>query len=205
MGLGLRLLSVWTPRGLLLRELAVLDGRTTRALDGLVATHAPAAVATLAPHAPPSSGSLEERRDAMATAHEARIAALTAAVGRERAVNLARVELFRVGLEVGGEARARLGVGDSAEDLVRAARVLYRVLGIEFRVERHGAGGWVMRVDRCALARRYSDATCLALSATDEGVVRGLDPRASMAFEERLAAGAPACVARIHLREADRP
>jgi len=204
-GLALRLLSAWTPRRVLLRELAVLDGRTTRALDGLVARHAPGSVASLAPHAPAASGSLEDRRDAMAAAHEARIAALAAAVGRERAVNLARETLFRVGLEVGEEARARLGVGGTVEDLVRAARVLYRVLGIEFHVEGHGPGGWVMRVDRCALARRYSDATCLALSAADEGVIRGLDPRASMAFEERLAAGAPACVARIHMGEGAGP
>lgn len=205
MGLALRLLSAWTPRRVLLRELGTLDERTTRALDGLLERHAPGAVSSVGPRAPPAGDGLEDRRDAMAAAHEARIAALTAAVGRERAVNLARETLFRVGLELGGEARERLGVGDSVGDLVRAARVLYRVLGIDFHIERHGAGGWVMRVDRCALASRYSDGTCLALSAADEGVVRGLNPRASLAFEERLAGGAPACVARIHLGEAPRP
>jgi hypothetical protein len=203
MSLRLRALAKRTPERVLAKELSRVDELTTAALDGLLERHAPGALARLGPRPEGSGADLEGRRDSMAAAHEARVKALVDAVGRERAVNLAREELFRVGIRLGEEARARLGVGDALEDLVLAAKVLYRVLGIEFRVEREGSGGAVIRVDRCALAQRYSDDTCLALSATDEGVVNGLNPRVTMVFEERLTAGAPECVARLHIGDVE--
>ncbi len=203
MSLTLRVLAKKTPERVLLQELARVDELTTAALDGLLERHAPGALAGLRPRPDTPPTDLDGRRRAMASAHEARISALVSALGRERAVNLAREELFRVGIQLGEEARSRLGVGAGLEDLVLAARVLYRVLGIEFDVERSDEGGAVLRVDRCALAARYSEETCLALSATDEGVVRGLNPRVTMAFEERLTAGAPACVARLHIGDVE--
>jgi hypothetical protein len=203
MSLKLRALARRTPERVLVQELARVDELTTGALDGLLERHAPGALAGLGPRSSGPSAGLGERRDAMAAAHEARVSALAGAVGRERAVNLAREELFKVGIRLGEEARDRLGVGEGLEDLVLAAKVLYRVLGIEFEVERSGSDGAVIRVDRCALAARYSDDTCLALSATDEGVVHGLNPRVTMVFEERLTTGAPACVARLHIGDVE--
>jgi hypothetical protein len=203
MSLRLQVLARKTPERVLAEELARVDELTTAALDGLLERHAPGVLAGLGQRTFGPAAGIEERREAMASAHEARVKALTGAIGRERAVNLAREELFSVGIRLGEEARARLGVGEGLEDLVLAAKILYRVLGIEFQVERSDPSGAVIRVDRCALAARYSDDTCLALSATDEGVVHGLNPQVTMVFEERLTAGAPRCVARLHIGDVE--
>jgi hypothetical protein len=83
-----------------------------------------------------------------------------------------------------------------------AARILYRVLGIRFRAEWRTPDEATVRIDRCALARGYSPEACLALSATDAGVVAGLWPGARLEFDERITEGKKACIARLSLREA---
>jgi hypothetical protein len=199
MGLRLRLASLWLPGPLLVRELERIAERTTAALDSLLEDHAPESLREIRRvEETPATGSLEQRRAAMAVAQNARVEALVGAIGREEAIRLGRSSLHEVGVGLGREVRRRLGVGDDPMDLVRAARLLYRVLGIGFRVEWQGGDKAVLLVDRCALAESYSDEACLVLSAVDEGVVRGLSPRLGMSFEERIAAGAPRCVACIN-------
>jgi hypothetical protein len=72
------------------------------------------------------------------------------------------------------------------------------VLGIDFEVK-NTEKGIVLVVNRCQLAGHYSPDTCLVLSATDEGVVQGLNPHLSMRFHKRMAAGSPCCLAPITL------
>ncbi len=206
MTVKLRLLSIWTPRRILIRELDRVAALTTGALDGLLRERAPGRrVADI-----PLGGSLEERRAAMAANQRARVAALVEALGAEEAVRAGREALFPVGERLGREARGRLGVGDGFGDLVRAAKVLYRVLGINFDIAREGPGagtesepesepGATLLVDRCALSEHYTREACLILSAADEGVVRGLNPAMGMEFRERITEGAPKCVAQLRL------
>lgn len=196
MSVRLRLASIWMPRYIMVREIERIRASTDAALDALLAEHALAAVKEDAV----SSRRLEERRAAMARGHDRKVRALIEGVGREKAILLGREALFRTGLALGREARHRLGVKDTEDDLLRAAGVLYRILGIEFTVVA-GPGGDRMEVTCCALSAHYSLEACEILSAVDEGTVTGLSPRASMRFERRITDGSPRCVARIDLRE----
>jgi hypothetical protein len=179
------------------REVERIRSRTDAALDALLAERVPG-VQKDEPVEPVRG--LEGRRAAMARGHEWRVQALIGAMGREEAIRLGREALFRTGLALGEEARGRLGVKDTRADLLRAAGVLYRVLGIEFVVV-PGPQGDRMEVVRCALSRHYSHEACLILSAVDEGAVSGLSPRAAMRFEERITNGSPRCLAKIDFRE----
>ncbi|MCX6649029.1 MAG: L-2-amino-thiazoline-4-carboxylic acid hydrolase [Candidatus Bathyarchaeota archaeon] len=143
-------------------------------------------------------GSINERRAAMASNHNALVKALIDGIGEDKAVEIGRAALFKVGQDLGEEARIRFSVGDSLEDLILAARVMYKVLGIDFDV--HGGGKELtIEIDRCALSETYSEITCMVTSAADEGVVRGLNPSVRMRFETRITSGYPTCVARIKI------
>lgn len=189
----LRLLSLYMPRSLMAREVDRIRARTFAAMDELLISHG-VKVPTGGPM--PAGMGVEGRRADMALGHRMRAEALVEALGEERAVALARDALFKTGVELGKDARERLRMDGSAEDLVRAAKVMYRVLGIDLSLY-DSPEGKRMEVHRCALARHYTSATCRMLSAVDEGTVTGLDPRAEMRFQERITGGAPRCVAAI--------
>lgn len=196
MSLKLLLASLWTPQYVLIRELDRVAEVTNRTLNELLTEHAPSVRDTSkVEHL--SGKTLEERRASMAEGHSLRVKALMNAVGVEKAISLGRESMFKAGVQLGQEARRRLQVGKGMKDLVRAARIMYRVLGIEFRVEWESTGGAIMRVSRCALSDHYSAEICMILSAADEGVVRGLNPGVGMRFTERITSGSPVCVACI--------
>lgn len=197
MSLKLWLASMWTPQGALLSMLDRVERATTAALDALVAKHAPGKVAGPEGAGAGRGAGLERRRSAMALAHNARVKALVEALGRDRAVEAGREALFPVGKRLGEEARSELSVGDGPGDLERAARLLYRALGIDFSIAMGADGTMTMRVHRCALAAGYSAEACEILSAADEGVVAGLNPKYAMRFEERMTSGNAECRARI--------
>jgi len=124
---------------------------------------------------------------------------LASAIGHEEAVNLGREALFMVGQNLGKQARSRLGVGDSPNDLTKAAKILYRVLGIEFHLQWHDQSNATVIIDKCALAQQYSELTCEVLSATDEGVIKGLQPNLTMKFSKYMTSGCKNCRADINL------
>ncbi len=66
---------------------------------------------------------------------------------------MGREALFKVGIQLGRKNRERLGVGDSPRDLVKAAKIMYRVLGIDFSVEWLGPEQGILTVDRCAFSK----------------------------------------------------
>ncbi|MFP4196842.1 MAG: hypothetical protein ACLFS6_04225 [Methanomassiliicoccales archaeon] len=94
---------------------------------------------------------------------------------------------------VGRWAGKRLKVRTCMGDLLMAARIMYRVLGIDFEV----LGGRTMRVNRCSPSRWYSPASCRIMSAVDEGVLSGICPPARMVFERGMTEGHPYCLANI--------
>ncbi len=197
MSLKLRLLSIYTPKFLLRRELEDLDLRTTAALQTLLKEQDPKATDS---RIESRQNSLEKKREAMAWTHNQLVKELVDAVGREKAIQLGRKRLFQVGKEIGERAGKRLGVSDSLEDMIRAARIMYKVLGIEFDVLKDEKGTKMM-VYQCALSQYYSADACAVLSAADEGVVQGLNPRIEMRFVDRMTSGNRNCVARIDLAE----
>ena len=137
----------------------------------------------------------------MAQTHVKLVEKLEATLGHEKAVTLGREALFLVGENLGKQTHNRLGIGDNSNDLTKAAKILYRVLGIDFHIEWLDKSNAKVVIDRCALAEHYSKLTCEVLSATDEGVIKGLQPNAQMQFREYMTSGCKKCKADIHFNE----
>jgi hypothetical protein len=194
--------SLWLPPWTVRRELERVAVATTSVLDSLLDQHLPGALEAIRRDELPQRGSLRRRRMALASAHAVRVARLVELRGREEGIGEARRALFVAGVALGKEARQRLGIRQTRYELLSAARILYRVLGICFRAEWRTPDEATVRIDRCALARGYSPEACLALSATDAGVVAGLWPGARLEFDERITEGRRACIARLSLPEA---
>ncbi len=201
MNLRLAAASLWLPPWTVRRELDRVATATTSVLDSLLEEHLPGALGVTRRDELPQRGSLRRRRFALAAAHTVRVAHLVELLGREDGIGQARRALYDAGVTLGVEARGRLGVGEDRRDLLRAARILYHVLGIRFRAEWRTPGEATVRIDRCALAVGYTPEACLALSATDAGVVAGLWPGARLEFDERITEGKRACIARLSLPE----
>jgi hypothetical protein len=194
--------SLWLPPWTVRRELERVAAATTSVLDSLLEQRLPGALQTIRRDELPQRGSPSRRRAALAAAHTVRVARLVELLGREEGIGEARRALFDAGVALGEEARRRLGIRQTRYELLCAARILYRVLGIRFRAEWRTRDEATVRIDRCALARGYSPGACLALSATDAGVVAGLWPGARLEFDERITEGKKACIARLSLPEA---
>jgi len=196
--LNLLLASVWLPSYMQKSEFDRAAAMTTDALRSLLEQVAPSELQKVSMQIKTPSGSIEKRRAVMAANHRLLLKALYDGVGHDRAVELGRETLFKVGVSLGEESRKRLGVGDSVKDLMMAARVMYGVLGIRFTFKEEG-GDHQMEVHWCALSEHYTELTCTVLSAVDEGVFRGLNPRASMSFERKITSGFPTCTACIRI------
>ena len=193
MSIRLKIASFWLPDFILKRELDNVAMKTIGGLDDLLKQYVPGKIAI---NNEILRGSLEERRSIMANAHNKRVKILIQELGNEKAVKIGRNVMFEVGYKLGQEARRKLGARNSFEDLELAARILYKVLGIEFKIENKD-GNMIMMVNRCALSKYYSPESCMILSAADEGVVRGLNENMGMQFKERITEGAHECIACI--------
>ena len=199
MGLRLLILDWWTPKSIIRKELANVSDLTITALQSIVAQYAPQEL--VANTKQRTSTSIKEQRADMAQTHVKLVEKLEAALGHEKAVTLGREALFLVGENLGKQTRNRLGIGNSSNDLTKAAKILYRVLGIDFHLEWLDKSNAEVFIDRCALAEHYSKLTCEVLSATDEGVIKGLQPNAKLQFKEYMTSGCRKCKADIHLNE----
>jgi hypothetical protein len=93
---------------------------------------------------------------------------------------------------LGESFRRQLGVR-TRSDALRAARIAYRMIGIDLRVDPSGA----VAVDRCAFAARYSPQVCRVMSSFDDGLIAGLTQGGRLTFSERITEGRPMCLARI--------
>ncbi len=200
MGLRLRILSWWTPNYILQKELANVSNQTTTALKMLLQS-APTENSTETQKAK----NIQAQRAAMAQTHVKLVEVLVTKLGYEKAVTEAREALFLVGESLGKQARSSLGVGDSPQDMTRAAKILYRVLGIDFHLEWIDDTHATAVIDHCALAQQYSKLTCEVLSATDEGVIKGLQPNVTMKFKEYLTSGCNNCRANIQFGHEETP
>jgi hypothetical protein len=201
MGLRLRFLYWWTPNFVIKRELANLSNQTTVALQKLLTTYTPQQKTF--DNQSLSSKGVKEQRAAMARTHTRMVEALTAAIGHDKAVMLGREALFAVGLELGRQTRSKLGVGESPADLIKTSKILYRILGIDFHIEWQDQSNAVAVIERCALAEQYSKLTCEVLSATDEGVIAGLQPNVKMKFQEYITGGCANCRASINFKQTE--
>jgi hypothetical protein len=194
---------MWTPNYLIQRELRNLNDKTIDALTTLLAAYAPQQYHVGTKQQ--TVKSVREQRASMAQTHAKLVEALEAAVGHDKAVALGRKALFNVGLALGKQARSKLGVGDSQSDLIKASRILYRVLGISFYIEWIDETNAVAVIDHCALSEQYSKLTCEVLSATDEGVISGLQPNVKMRFTQYITDGCQNCRANLNFKKEENP
>lgn len=195
MNIPLKIASLWLPDFILKKELDNVAIKTIDGLNDVLKQYAPEKIIDKKDEV--LKGSLEKRRAIMTKAHNRRVKALIEELGYENAIKFGREAMFKVGYQLGRDARMKLGVGDDFKDLELAARVLYKILGIEFKMENKG-GNIVMVVNRCALSKYYTREACMVLSAADEGVVSGLNENVDMQFKERITEGASECIACIN-------
>jgi hypothetical protein len=104
--------------------------------------------------------------------------------------------LRNAGFSFGAGLRRELGIR-SRSDVMEAARLLYRFIGIDFRGEADGR----IVIRRCLFSGFYSPEACLLMSALDDGVVAGLAGGGSLVFTGRITGGGPACEARFFFPE----
>lgn len=197
MSIKLKIASLWLPNFILKKELDNVATNTIKGLNDVLNKYAPWKMEEILNEDEILTGTIEERRSIMARAHNNRVKALIEEIGYEEAVKIARKSMFEVGYQLGQDARRRLGVGDDFEDLQIAAKILYKVLGIEFKIENR-EGNIIMIVNRCALSKYYTREACVVLSAADEGVVHGLNENLSMKFKEKITDGSSECIACIN-------
>lgn len=197
MSIKLKIASLWLPDFILKKELDNVAINTIEGLNNVLNKYAPWKMEEILKEDEVLTGTIEERRAIMARAHNNRVKVLIEEFGYEEAVKVARKSMFEVGYQLGQDARRRLGVGDDFKDLQIAAKILYNVLGIEFKIENR-EGNIIMIVNRCALSKYYTREACVVLSAADEGVVHGLNENLSMKFKERITDESSECMACIN-------
>jgi hypothetical protein len=119
-----------------------------------------------------------------------------ATVAGERPADLAALErrLYRAARGLGGRLRLQLGVRTPAE-VMAAARIIYRQLGIDF----HGSPDGEIVIPRCFFASVYTPRVCALVSALDRGLLAGLAGGGELRFAHRLTEGA--CCCRAHFEK----
>jgi hypothetical protein len=200
MGLRLLILGWWTPKYIIRKELKNISDQTTTALKALLSKNTIKEFNIENQKQQPAK-SIKQQRTVMAQTQSKLVETIEAAIGREETVRLGREAMFSVGQELGKQTRVKLGISDNPKDLTKAAKILYRVLGIEFHLEWLDNSNAKAIIDRCALAEQYSKLTCEVLSATDEGVIKGLQPNVTMKFGEFMTSGCKNCRADIQFNE----
>lgn len=191
MNIKLRLLSIWTPKFILKRELKRTSHLTIEYLDQLLKQNG-----IPLSQEEPIKGNLEEIRAHMGSIHDQRVASLIKILGREKAIEQGKPKMYAAGLKLGHEARELLNI-ESIEDAFAAAKILYKVLGIEFNIK-YEQKNIILYINSCALAEQYSAETCIIMSSADKGILKGLNEGLDMEFIDRITTGAEKCKACIN-------
>lgn len=193
MGIRLRILSRWTPNFIIKQELSRTNNMTNSYLNQLISAHGGSP-----PEIDPLVGNIEERRKKMAMEHNLRVKILTGIAGEEKAISEGRKKMFEAGLLLGKHAKNVLGVNENNEDAVKAAKILYNVLGIDFSLE-ISDDNIILWVTSCALSKYYTPQTCNILSYADKGVLKGLNKNMDLEFVEKITSGSKRCKGCINI------
>jgi hypothetical protein len=100
--------------------------------------------------------------------------------------------VFEVSFGYGKWLRRVFGIA-STQDVMAAARLVYRGIGIDF--EGTARGEVVIR--SCYFSRFYSPEVCRAMSALDAGLLAGLSNGRRLVFSQRITEGNPCCRANL--------
>lgn len=115
--------------------------------------------------------------------------------GCERASEVEAVEqrLYRNAAELGQLSRRLLRLG-TVQDVMAIARVLYRILDIDFQGDARGE----VVINSCYFSRFYSSQVCRLMSAMDRGLLAGLSNGGELTFTSRITEGQPCCHAHFN-------
>jgi hypothetical protein len=119
-------------------------------------------------------------------------------IGRGADARDVQERLFERSREYGSLWRRRFGVSNM-KDVMRAGRILYRAMGIEF----HGTEKGSVEIAGCFFSRSYSPATCRMISSIDAGIMAGLSGGKILTFSRRITEGSDICEAQLRSKEMD--
>ncbi len=194
MNIKLFLMSLWIPKFVLINELKKTSKITNNCIDNILKSYSipiPDVENNL-------RGNIEEQRLILANCHNIRLDTLIEVIGFDEALKVGRKELFKAGYIIGCEIKKRLNV-KNVNDAIIAARIIYKVLGINFTVEKRGKD-IILRIKSCELSTLYSAETCRIMSAVDKGVLKGLNDKIDMNFTTRITEGAEECAACLTIK-----
>jgi hypothetical protein len=117
-------------------------------------------------------------------------------IQRGAEARIAQDRLFEKAREFGNLWRKRFGVSNM-KDVMMAAGVLYRAIGIEF----HGTEKGSVEISGCYFSRIYSPATCRMISSIDAGIMAGLSGGMTLTFSRRITEGSGICEAQLRSKE----
>ena len=117
---------------------------------------------------------------------------------RNRDEEIAAIQdrLFQQAYEYGRLWRKRLGI-TTMKEVMRAGRILYRAIGIEFR----GTDQGEIEIGECYFSQYYSPATCRVVSSLDAGIMAGLSDGKLLSFSQRITEGFDSCKAQMSMKE----
>lgn len=115
---------------------------------------------------------------------------------RDDEIAVIQNRLFQQAYEYGKLWRNRFGV-TTMKEAMRAARILYRAIGIEFRGTEQG----VVEIGRCFFSKYYSPGTCEVISSLDAGIMAGLSGGRLLSFSHRITEGFDSCNAQMSMKE----
>ncbi|MBN2010647.1 hypothetical protein JW960_14975 [candidate division KSB1 bacterium] len=105
-------------------------------------------------------------------------------------------QLFRLASEYGTLWRKRFAVV-SIDDVMQAASLLYRTIGIDFWGTERGD----IKISTCFFSSFYSPQTCIVISSLDAGIMAGLSDGATLLFTRRITEGFDTCCAHLKQKE----
>jgi hypothetical protein len=105
-----------------------------------------------------------------------------------------QARLFANAFRMGSECRHRFDL-DNLEEVMRMGRVIYRLIGIDFRGKLDGD----VVVNRCFFSAYYSSEVCQLVSSLDDGLLAGLSGGGRLRFSTRITEGYPCCKAHLDM------
>jgi hypothetical protein len=115
---------------------------------------------------------------------------------RDENISVIQDRLFQQAFEYGRLWRIRFGI-TTMKEVMRAGRILYGAIGIEFR----GTDQGVIEIGTCFFSKFYSPATCEVISSLDAGIMAGLSDGKPLSFSQRITEGFESCKAQMSMKE----
>jgi hypothetical protein len=194
MNLKLMLAAKALPKRIIKQELFFIAESTVSLLNILLREHT---LATDTGIRLDKNQTLPCLRKNMALTHVLQVKRLVEKIGLEKTLLYGREKLNALGIRLGQAFKQELSIGSDIRDALYAAKIMYRILAIKFKLNWISENKAWLYVTKCALADYYSKHTCAVLCAADEGVVSGINKALTLKFESYLTQGNPFCRAEL--------